>query len=204
MAFALAVAAALAWVPRRLVLAIGEPAPGPWQETALFAVMAIAAALAITLASGPGAPAMAITALAAMCGVAAVYYDLRYMIVPDLVSGGFVLAGLGAAWSTGRWLEHAMGAVLCGGLLAAVAFGFRWIRGRDGLGFGDVKLAAGLGLLIGAENGLWTIAAASLGGAGWAALRTLRQRGAGEAEPAVIPLGALLAFIGSGLYLCRA
>ncbi|MDQ0473535.1 prepilin peptidase [Labrys wisconsinensis] len=45
--------------------------------------------------------------------------------------------------------SRVFGILLATGLLAGVAAAFRRLRGADGLGFGDVKLAAGCGAWIG-------------------------------------------------------
>lgn len=98
--------------------------------------------------------------LAAVCAI-----DGRYGIIPDslvmaLVVGGVlqtVLLGLGDLW--GRGLE-ALGVFAAGSLFRA---GYRWLRGYDGLGFGDVKFVAAGTLWIGVEGipGLLLIAVAS-------------------------------------------
>lgn len=78
-----------------------------------------------------------------------------------LVASGLLLAGLADAPA------HGIGALAGYGGLSALAFGYRMWRGRDGIGGGDVKLAA--------VAGAWV---------GWQAL------------PSVILLGAVIALSG--------
>ncbi|MBO6603901.1 A24 family peptidase [Boseongicola sp. H5] len=57
---------------------------------------------------------------------------LRLMLVPNLPV-----------------LDHVLGAVIWPILFGLVGYGFLRLRGRQGLGFGDVKLMSGLGLWLG-------------------------------------------------------
>jgi leader peptidase (prepilin peptidase)/N-methyltransferase len=95
--------------------------------------------------------------LAAVCAI-----DARYGIIPDslvlaLAAGGALQAALSGLWWRG--LEAAL-------VFAAVALFrafYRWLRGYDGLGFGDVKFLAAATLWVGAEGvpGLLFIAVVS-------------------------------------------
>lgn len=86
-----------------------------------------------------------------MLAIAAI--DSRYLIIPDeLVLAGLILGLIDAAVApqqaeSGFWL-----AVLRAIVLAALFLAFRWayrrIRGREGIGLGDVKLAAVAGLWL--------------------------------------------------------
>jgi leader peptidase (prepilin peptidase) / N-methyltransferase len=105
--------------------------------------------------------------------------DYRERILPDLVNWFGV--GLGIAFSVwvppadgiarmllGRhantlplWtagvLDAILGAVLCGGLLWAAALLYKLVRGRDGMGFGDVKMMFMVGTFLGARGAFLTI-----------------------------------------------
>lgn len=197
----LAAPALLTLGPRALLAELGEATPPRWQRIAVFLVL-IAVAIAAMLATPYADPVQClIHGLVATGAAAAIYYDLRYLIVPDLVSGGIAAAALGAAALSGGWIAAAGGAALCGGLLAAVAWAFRRARGQEGLGFGDVKLAAAFGGLLGVEGGLWMISAGAISGASWGLVR--RWRASDLEAPAMIPFGAFLAVVGAGLFLCR-
>ena len=121
---------------------------------------------AIGLAGDPGwaLPAIAgcylVVLLAAVCAI-----DGRYGIIPDsmvlaLAAGGALSPGCGARrsfWSRG--FEAAL-VFAAASMFRAV---YRWLRGYDGLGFGDVKFVAAGTLWIGAEGipGLLLIAVVS-------------------------------------------
>ncbi len=85
----------------------------------------------------------------ALLGLALV--DLRTLRLPDagtlpLILGGLALA---AAGLTGPLAAHAAGAALGYAALAGIAWGYRRLRGIDGLGLGDAKLLAAGGAWLG-------------------------------------------------------
>lgn len=86
----------------------------------------------------------ALLALAAM--------DLRSLFLADALTLPLIPAGLAAC----LWLEpdaiweHALACLTAAGILAGLALAYRRARGRDGLGFGDVKLFAAAGAWTGA------------------------------------------------------
>lgn len=84
--------------------------------------------------------------------------DLDHRIIPDVISipgfwFGLFIAAL-ATWLQFQWpidLKQALlGALLGGGLLWGVGKIYEWITGREGIGFGDVKLLA----LFGVHSGV--------------------------------------------------
>lgn len=77
--------------------------------------------------------------------------DYRHLVVPDALSLPLLLAGLGvaAALAPGRLPVHAIGAIAGFAVFAAVAWSYRRLAGRDGLGLGDAKLLAALGAWVG-------------------------------------------------------
>jgi leader peptidase (prepilin peptidase) / N-methyltransferase len=107
---------------------------------------AIAAGLA-SIAAAPGAPGVLGAGLALIMLAIAVI-DARQFIIPNgLVAAGFGLGLVhaGIASSTGV-IEGVALATLLGAFLAAVflaiRIGYRRVRGREGIGLGDIKLAA--------------------------------------------------------------
>lgn len=153
-------AAALAgFAPQRL-LAPSRAVPPSGPPGRGLTLWAAAIGLATLLASNallPGNTALALglallaTALAAMAAV-----DLEHLIIPDLHVA--MIAGLALVGPLAPPLTQAlMGAGVGGGLLWLVRFGYRRMRGQDGLGFGDVKLLAAIGGLTGPRDVLWVV-----------------------------------------------
>ena len=70
--------------------------------------------------------------------------DRARMILPDPLNAALAIAGIVQSFVTQRPepVDALLGCALTGGLLFAVAEGYRRWRGVEGLGLGDVKLAA--------------------------------------------------------------
>jgi leader peptidase (prepilin peptidase) / N-methyltransferase len=111
--------------------------------------------------------------------------DLRERILPDVVNFFGLGAGLvfsfftmpvdgTALWLATRWFEFppppaalsfadaALGALVGSGLLWVVAEGYLRLRGREGMGLGDVKMMAAVGAFLGLKRTLMTVLAGSL------------------------------------------
>lgn len=129
------------------------------------------------------------------------WIDLRRFMLPDVLTLPLVLAGLAAAllWSPEDLESRALGAVFGYLSLAAIAFLYRRLRGREGLGGGDSKLFAAAGAWVGAAalpSVLFLAAFFALAGAGaWvAAGHRLRRHSA-------LPFGPFLALAAWLVYL---
>jgi leader peptidase (prepilin peptidase)/N-methyltransferase len=147
-------------------------------------------AAVLLLAPGFGAPLLLPGTIALLIGWI-VWRDGASYLIPD--GAVAALALLGAASRVAA--EGVTSAVafdlladvaLTGGVLWLLREGFYRLRGHDGLGFGDVKLAGAAGCLVGAEGFAVALLAASLAGLAAAALR-----GAGRTDR--IAFGVLLA-----------
>jgi leader peptidase (prepilin peptidase) / N-methyltransferase len=150
--------------------------------------------------------------------------DLRERILPDVVN--FTGLGLGlllslftapvdgtAAWLSGRvlglssplpvlsLLDALIGAAAASGLLWIVAEGYFRLRGREGMGLGDVKMMAMAGAFLGLQRALLTVLLGSLlGSLIGAAVIALRHKGRDFELPFGTFLGAgaiLVVFFGS-------
>jgi leader peptidase (prepilin peptidase)/N-methyltransferase len=160
-------AEALAWRPQ------GRP-----YAAVAWALIAGAVWFAIGLAGDPGwvLPALAscylLILLAAVCAI-----DGRYGIIPDSMALALAVGGALLAYLSGPadfWWRGCEAALV---FAAAWLFraGYRWLRGFDGLGFGDVKFVAAGTLWIGIDGipGLLLIAVISA----LASLLILRSEG---------------------------
>ena len=150
--------------------------------------------------------------------------DIRERILPDKVN--FLGLGLGLGLSlvtnpidgTALWLSRRMfdfppplrvlslgdavlGAAAASGLLWLVAEGYFRLRGREGMGLGDVKMMAMAGAFLGVQRGLLTILLGSLlGSVIGAAVITVGRKGTDFELPFGTFLGAgalLVVFFGS-------
>ncbi|WP_297774243.1 A24 family peptidase [uncultured Roseovarius sp.] len=78
--------------------------------------------------------------------------DLSVFRLPDALTGLLLMTGFGLAWEDpGRDLAGAfIGAGVGAGVFLALRIAYRALRGREGLGLGDVKMMAGIGAGLGA------------------------------------------------------
>ena len=113
----------------------------------------IGGSLAIALMSVAFLPwplALASTTLGAFM-LAGAEIDARTFLLPDLITAGAFLSGLVAAAifdPVSAWLGLATATARAGGtalVLWLVRAGYARLRGREGLGLGDIKLALALG-----------------------------------------------------------
>jgi len=111
--------------------------------------------------------------------------DLRERILPDEVNFFGLIIGLllsfftkpidgTALWISNRWFDFpppqaalsfadaALGALAGSGLLWIVAEGYFRLRGREGMGLGDVKMMAAVGAFLGLKRTMMTVLAGSL------------------------------------------
>ena len=140
--------------------------------------------LACYLVFGPTVDALKWAVFAALLVVLTIT-DLRERILPDKVN--FFGLGVGllfsiftqsldgtALWLARRWFDFpppqavlsfadaALGALAGSGLLWIVAEGYFRIRGREGMGLGDVKMMAAVGAFLGLKRTLMTVLVGSL------------------------------------------
>lgn len=125
--------------------------------------------------------------------------DAHRYIIPDWISLPMIPLGLLAASLTASTIDPNM-AVLHHGttaLIAGIAFyalsrGFLFFRGHEGLGLGDVKLAALAGAWVGPEGVTLVVLLASLGAIAFILfLRLFHGQAIGRRT--MIPFGAFLA-----------
>ncbi|HEX4157009.1 MAG TPA: A24 family peptidase [Rhizomicrobium sp.] len=76
--------------------------------------------------------------------------DWRVLLLPDVITLPLLVTGLAATalFDRERLVDHMIGAFAGFALFALAAFAYRVLRGREGLGFGDAKLLAGIGAWV--------------------------------------------------------
>ena len=129
------------------------------------------------------------------------FIDFNYYMIPDNISypGTFIGFGVGllnqylhifeAPIVSDLW-QSILGVLLGAGVLWFVAWAYLKIRGKDGLGLGDVKLLAMIGAWFGVEGAFYTIFIGSLIGsvAGLLMMALLRR-----SFKQMLPFGPFLA-----------
>jgi len=121
-------------------------------ETALIALAGLGSVLA-SFAAAPGLTGIAGAALAALCLTIAIV-DRRWLLIPDELNALAFVAGLTAAGLAAEAspAEAVLRAILRGAVMFAAFFvfraGYRRFRGVEGMGLGDVKLAAVAGVWL--------------------------------------------------------
>ncbi|MFQ5737023.1 MAG: prepilin peptidase [Thermodesulfobacteriota bacterium] len=79
------------------------------------------------------------------------FIDLRHQIIPDVISLPGIPAGFAASFfmASPGVLDSAIGIFAGGGALLAIAIGYYFITGAEGMGGGDIKLLAMIGAFTG-------------------------------------------------------
>src|SRR5262249_31210207 len=168
---------------------------GPLQQASLAGVLLAMVGASVVAAPAPDGLTGAL--LAALMLAIAVTDARRYLIPNELTAAAAALALLRAAtigpdagvyalfWAAGRAMVIALPLL---GLMA----GYRALRGRDGLGLGDVKLAAVAGAWLGFAALCAAIELAPLAGIGAYFLNALIKRRPLKST-AFLPFGTFLA-----------
>ena len=112
--------------------------------------------------------------------LALAWIDLEWLILPDALTLPLLLGGLAATWlaAPDALGEAALGAALGWLVFAAVAAGYRALRGREGLGGGDARLLAAAGAWLGWQALPEVMLLAALAALGAAAALRLGRDGA--------------------------
>ena len=93
------------------------------------------------------------------------FIDLEHMLIFDRFILILIASGICAIFfdSYTEWYDHLIGCVAAGGLFLLIYYLAIWVLGKEGLGFGDVKLAFASGLLLGWQKMLFAMLIASVG-----------------------------------------
>lgn len=120
--------------------------------------------------------------------------DFDLQLIPDsLTLPGIPLGLLWHGWIGGDFRDALLGMIVGGGSLWLIAELYLRIRKREGMGGGDVKLAAMMGAFLGWKAVLAVLFASSLAGGLFGTALILFRGGKGTAP---IPFGVFLAPIG--------
>jgi leader peptidase (prepilin peptidase)/N-methyltransferase len=126
--------------------------------------------------------------------VALLWIDFDFKLLPNVLTFPGVVLGLAAALllhGFGPGARHALLGLITGsGILWLLAWAWIVFRKIEGMGGGDVKLAAMFGVVLGWQLTLLTLFVASLIGSLWGVALMLRGRGGMKSE---LPFGTLLA-----------
>ncbi|MBI5709842.1 MAG: prepilin peptidase [Candidatus Eisenbacteria bacterium] len=122
--------------------------------------------------------------------VALTWVDLDFQLLPDALTCPGTVLGIAAAL-LGPGPHHALlGVVAASGLLWLLAWAWLTFRKVEGMGGGDIKLAAMFGAVLGWPLAFVTLFLAALAGSVWGGTLIALRRGGGKTA---LPFGALLA-----------
>ena len=94
------------------------------------------------------------------------FIDLEHMLIFDRFILILTIAGIVAIFFDSHtvWYEHLIGAAAASAVFVLIYYTAIWVLGKEGLGFGDVKLAFAAGLLLGWQKMLLAMLIASVVG----------------------------------------
>jgi leader peptidase (prepilin peptidase) / N-methyltransferase len=165
--------------------------------------VAACCAFAVSVAAASG-PAGWVGGFLALLMIAIVINDWRLQIIPDeLTLAAFLLGLFPLAMVSWRESSLLLSAAVCRAVcVAAIFFAFRqvyrWLRSRDGMGLGDVKLAGVAGLWLTWSGLAISVEIAALTAICFYAIRQLIG-GRTVSAAARLPFGA---FFGPAIWLC--
>jgi leader peptidase (prepilin peptidase)/N-methyltransferase len=136
-------------------------------------------------------PSFPLLALWGYLLVALTWIDYEHQLLPDALTLPGTLLGIAAALASGQGGWYAIHGIVVGaGLLWLLAVGYELVRKTEGMGGGDIKLAAMFGAVLGWKLTLLTLFMAAALGTVWGTALILRKRGNGKTA---LPFGTLLA-----------
>lgn len=148
-----------------------------WPGVTITACLLVAATLPPMLGRPPWLHAAWL--LLCLLAAAIAIEDLAHMLVPDSHTAGIAIIGAALAYAGHGWSglgAAALDATILAASLILVTLVYERLRGRSGLGFGDVKLLSASALLI----GLWGVGVqilfASVAALAFIVIRAVRRR----------------------------
>jgi leader peptidase (prepilin peptidase) / N-methyltransferase len=155
-------------------------------------VEAVTSAMFVVMAAHFGiTPLFVVRALFGCAMIVLFAIDLQHQILPNEITvPGIVIGLVAAAFLDPGWRDALVGAVAGGASLWLIAAAYRWLRRKEGLGFGDVKMLAMIGAFLGWKLMLLTLVFASFTGSLVALLLMVAGRADWQSK---LPLGTFLA-----------
>jgi leader peptidase (prepilin peptidase)/N-methyltransferase len=125
------------------------------------------------------------------------FIDLDFMIIPDILSLGGLVLGIGFSFlrPTFSYIDSLLGVAVGGGVLFVIAKTYELLRKREGMGGGDIKLLGMIGAFCGIKGVIFSLVSGSLiGTVVGIPLMIIKGEGAKYALPfgPFLSLGALL------------
>ncbi|MDP2227457.1 MAG: prepilin peptidase [Moraxellaceae bacterium] len=117
--------------------------------------------------------------------------DAEHFWLPRMLTLPLIVSGLAVAAAQGTLVEHALGAAIGFAGLSLLAFAYRQLRGREGLGGGDAYLLAGGGAWCGALALPSILLIGALAGLAFVLVQRWRGHPIGGDQP--VPFGVFLA-----------
>ncbi len=126
--------------------------------------------------------------------------DVAEFWLPNALTCTLALAGIAAGFiAPPDWSERLIGGLAGFGLLWLIGWGYRRLRGREGLGGGDPKLLGAIGLWLGWRMLPFVLVLASLAGLGAVLIAAIRGKPMAATDR--LPFGALMAIAAYPLWL---
>jgi leader peptidase (prepilin peptidase)/N-methyltransferase len=124
--------------------------------------------------------------------IALSWIDARILRLPDSLTLPLLLLGLATArlFDPGDWVGHFVGSAASFASFATLALLYRRVRGVDGLGLGDAKLAAALGAFVSWQGMPGTVLIAAMLALLFLLARAIIGKPIARAEP--LPFGPFL------------
>ena len=133
--------------------------------------------------------------------------DCKYKLIPDSISVGGIVAGLLISLIPGGItpFESLLGAVGAGGGLYLVGWIATKVLKKEAMGFGDVKLLAGYGALMGLTGAVETLIIAAVLGilvmVPYGMIKNKTSKNSNDEDGGQIPFGPFLAVAAPFMYL---
>lgn len=181
----------------------GAPIPPVllYMEIAAPGLALLAVIAAPGWAASPGW-AMALGCLSLWLLLALGVADWLWMRLPDVLTAALLVSAVALAWARAPsevW-PALLAAAAGSGAFALIRVGYRLLRGREGLGLGDVKLMAGLGALVGPYDLPLLVLLGALVGLALAGARSLRD-GVRPDRTTALPFGTALCLAAGALWI---